>query len=1137
MFQVRSDYDRAFVYSQFAPTPRSGLPPHGGTPTNGTPRTSPDTRSRAATGSRVVDGQPCELAVEILADSVLEGDERLSTAARMSYSKSFVGVDEAAAALDAQHMQTLTLQDLIQGDQIGSGDDATPPHAAMHHAFSPTQPTASMLSRTASGNQLKGNPTRDTRGRSMSSSNVLRTAAASSKGNKIVGLKGLYEPSLMIHWEGYLMKRSDWLKHWETYYFVLHGRVLCCYLSEDDARLHPENSRIKDGRFTFSDKVVLDKVVDVRTQYDYDPQRQSGFSSPASSSAVSATVAPGSNGAVPMSSVGGVAATAPPPSKKNAPFRFIFETQNSKKLHFRAKSEASKQLWMHMASHGVADTDLDNSGLRRRGSFRSVGLGDFYAAYEYLIASLSEMEDRQKHNAQKKHRVNQEVPPNAPMASIRPKTDHILGRLFSILQPDVVLRSNYLPMVPFEGTYREFTGILDYFTNVSKSVKFKSFQVDGMSCEGQSGKRIVVVSGKETMQVRASNATFMQHWVHKLHFKEDGRMSRWEIFGDVVASSVVFKPQGFSMNLTLPSHSERVRESFVGGYVVAIKFKHLAGVRADPHQKYFIRCAFENESNEWHTQAQSKAIAATAAADGDTCHFDIHQELFLQLESLTRDDNTLLGVQFCHLATHEVLGSTTVNLAYFFNRAGMDSSWQTYTLSNANESFYGKMTLSVHISPLNESGSLASMPHTPGVKPRFPWLNSTRSSATLSHRHMFGSFVHDDLDQSMVDRLSLSPNGGGGTALSSAVTDAAPSLHQFIIGDSTFTISDRYRMVKVVGKGTYGVVIAASDCQYGGTYAIKKIAQFMRHPKVAMLAFREIQLMNKLGAHPCIMGVHELQRPLSFETFDDLYIVQSLMETDLCRVIHSKEHLSDEHIQYFMYQILCAIQYIHSANVLHRDLKPSNILVNSDCSVKVCDFGLARFATDQDLAEGLSEYVVTRWYRAPELLLANAYAMSIDVWSVGCIFGELLGRRVMFPGKSYVDQLKVIIEVVGTPSTFSFCDNPSARRFAGRQLLTQSPLIGKVAWPDVFPHANPEALNLLDKLLQFDPNDRVTATDALQHPYFDSCRNDEIESMIFSPQEHAAAAANDVPPANFDYRKVQPAQLKQLLFDEVMRER
>ncbi|KAF0740287.1 hypothetical protein Ae201684P_016620 [Aphanomyces euteiches] len=1096
MFQARSDYDRALIFSQFSTTTRGGgLPPNGRTPSS-----SPSLRPAAAAGNRVVEGQPSEMAVEILADSVLEGDERLSEVARKSYSISFVGYD------DTEVDDTMTSLSLQEAESTGPRENAT----TTTTIDAPSPPTASTLGRTSSGNQLKANammdPDKLSRTRSMSTSH-----SRSSSKVKIVGLRGLYEPSLMLHWEGYLMKRSDWLKHWETYYFVLHGRVLCCYLSEDDARLHPENSRIKDGRFTFSDKVVLDRVVDVRTQDDYEvPPPGNPSSSPPT------TAAPG-----------GLPGSAQA-SKKYAPFRFIFETQNSKKLHFRAKSEASKQLWMHMASHGVADTDLDNSGLRRRGSFRSVGLSDFYVAYEYLVASLSEMEDRQKQSqlsSNKKHRLNQEVTPNAPIASIRPKIDHILCRLFSILQPDVVLRSNYLPMVPFEGTYRGYMGILEYFTNVARAVKFKSFFVDGMSCESGGQKRIVVVSGKETMQVRSSSATFMQHWVHKLHFKDDGRISRWEIFGDVVASSVVFKPQGFSMNLTLPSHSERVRESFVGGYAVSIKFKHVTGVRADPTQMYFVRCAFESDTDEARTAVQSKAFSATNVNSGDVCHFDMNQDLFLKLDSLSRDDNTLLGVQFCSFGTHEVLARTTVNLAYFFNRAGMDSSWQTYTLSNATESFYGKLMLSVQISPLNEVGGVRNSlsAATPGgaSQPRYPWLlPSTRNSA--STRHLFSSFAEDD-EASLVERQSS-------VSMTTASGESTGSMQQFIIGDATFTVSERYRMIKVVGKGTYGVVIAASDVQHGGTFAIKKIGQFMRHPKVAMLAFREIQLMNKLGAHPCIMGIHELQRPLSFDMFDDLYIVQPLMETDLCRVIHSKEHLSDEHIQYFMYQLLCGIQYIHSANVLHRDLKPSNILVNSDCSIKICDFGLARFATDQDVAEGLSEYVVTRWYRAPELLLANAYAMSIDVWSVGCIFGELLGRRVMFPGKSYVDQLKVIIEVVGTPSTFSFCDNPSARRFAGRQLLTQSPLIAKVAWPDVFPHANPEALNLLDKLLQFDPNERITATDALQHPYFDSCREIKLEGLLYTP------SGNDLP-TNIDYKRVEPNQLKRLLFDEVMRER
>lgn len=354
-------------------------------------------------------------------------------------------------------------------------------------------------------------------------------------------------------------------------------------------------------------------------------------------------------------------------------------------------------------------------------------------------------------------------------------------------------------------------------------------------------------------------------------------------------------------------------------------------------------------------------------------------------------------------------------------------------------------------------------------------------------------------------------------------------MHQFIINGVRYQLAEKYRMVKIVGKGTYGEVIAACDFVSGGTYAIKKLGQFLRHPKVAMLALREIKLMNEIGSHPCLMGIHELQRPLDYDHFEDLYIIQPLMEMDLCRVIHSKEHLNDDQVQYFIYQLLCGIQYLHSANVLHRDLKPSNILVNSDCRLKICDFGLARHANDRDLEEGLSEYVVTRWYRAPELLLANAYTKAIDMWSIGCIFAELLGRRIMFPGTSYVDQLKVILEVVGTPATFNFCDNPVARRYAGRQFLIQSDKIAKVDWQQIFPEANPDALDLLDKLLQFDPMHRITASEALEHPYVAQWRDSRME------QRCDADVATKL--TQFDYAQLSLDQqtLKDLLYEEIMK--
>ena len=119
-----------------------------------------------------------------------------------------------------------------------------------------------------------------------------------------------------------------------------------------------------------------------------------------------------------------------------------------------------------------------------------------------------------------------------------------------------------------------------------------------------------------------------------------------------------------------------------------------------------------------------------------------------------------------------------------------------------------------------------------------------------------------------------------------------------------------------------------------------------------------------------------------------------------------------------MYQVFCSLKYIHSANVWHRDLKPGNLLVNRDCDLKLCDFGLARFAGPEQGSEErpMTEYVVTRWYRAPELILTRSYNASIDIWSAGCILAEMLGRKPIFPGKDYVDQLQVICKLIGTPA-------------------------------------------------------------------------------------------------------------------------
>jgi len=314
------------------------------------------------------------------------------------------------------------------------------------------------------------------------------------------------------------------------------------------------------------------------------------------------------------------------------------------------------------------------------------------------------------------------------------------------------------------------------------------------------------------------------------------------------------------------------------------------------------------------------------------------------------------------------------------------------------------------------------------------------------------------------------------------------------IAGTKFEIDNKYKIIKPIGHGAYGVVVSAEDTGTGKKVAIKKIPKAFNDLTDAKRILREIKLMRHFD-HENVISVEDLQMPPSLAEFEDVYIISELMETDLHRIIYSRQELSDDHIQYFVYQILRSLKYMHSANVLHRDLKPSNVLLNSNCDLKVCDFGLAR-GVDEKSVE-LTEYVVTRWYRAPEIMLScQEYTKAIDVWSVGCIFAELLGSKPLFPGDDYIHQLRIISDILGTPSDedLDFVKSDRARAFMKKQ--AHKP---KVPFASLYKGANPEALDLLDKMLQFHPSKRITIAEALRHPYMASLHNPDDEPDADEP--------------------------------------
>jgi len=307
--------------------------------------------------------------------------------------------------------------------------------------------------------------------------------------------------------------------------------------------------------------------------------------------------------------------------------------------------------------------------------------------------------------------------------------------------------------------------------------------------------------------------------------------------------------------------------------------------------------------------------------------------------------------------------------------------------------------------------------------------------------------------------------------------------HILTCGREKFEVDVRYSNLKPVGDGAYGFVCSADDAVTGEQVAIKKVADVFSDLIDAKRILRELKLLRHLDGHENVVNIIDCMTiPANTHQFRDIYIVTRLFDSDMDRIITSGQDLTDQHFQYFLFQILRGLRYIHSANVLHRDMKPSNLLVNANCDLAVCDFGLAR-GFEGEKGDDMTEYVVTRWYRAPELLCeVQNYGKGVDIWSVGCIFAEMLCRRPIFQGRTPQDQLSVIIRKLGTieASDLAFIENRIARQTIASAMAKPS----TTTFPELFePGTNPLAIDLAQKMLAFNPEKRISVEEALAHPY------------------------------------------------------
>lgn len=290
----------------------------------------------------------------------------------------------------------------------------------------------------------------------------------------------------------------------------------------------------------------------------------------------------------------------------------------------------------------------------------------------------------------------------------------------------------------------------------------------------------------------------------------------------------------------------------------------------------------------------------------------------------------------------------------------------------------------------------------------------------------------------------------------------------------------KYQKLEKIGEGTYGVVYKAKEKGSNRVIALKKIRLEHEDEGVPSTAIREISILKELH-HPNIVSLLDVVH-YNYK----LYLVFEFLDKDLKRYIDSIKTVDPLLVKSYMYQLLQGIAFCHSHRILHRDLKPQNLLIDRNGSLKLADFGLARAFCIP--LRSYTHEVITLWYRAPEILLGAAqYACPVDIWSAACIFAEMATKRPLFPGDSEIDQIFRIFRTLGTPTEEQWPKCTTLPHFKPTFPKWQRQPI-----ENVLPGVDPLALDLLEKMLVYEPRRRLSAKQALQHPYFDELSDRQI---------------------------------------------